>query len=153
MQTFTDLEGRAWTVQITINKVKAVRAALDVDLLEAAGGNLFKELASDPVKVADILYVLCQGQHEGVTDTDFGAALAGDVLDNAVNAFFEGLVDFFPERQRQILRTILDKVTDLENKAIEIVQKRANSPELDDLVAKTINSQIDSKLSELGTTG
>ena len=110
MPTFTDAGGRSWTVDVVVSAVKRVRAILGVDLLDVANGDLLSRLADDPVLLVDVLYVLLKPEADGrgVTDEDFGRALAGDVLDEASAALMKGLLDFFPSalRARALARMI-----------------------------------------------
>jgi len=38
MATFTDNSGRTWTVQVNVETIRRVRAMVEVDLLDTAGG-------------------------------------------------------------------------------------------------------------------
>ncbi|MFO8013093.1 MAG: hypothetical protein R6X20_07290 [Phycisphaerae bacterium] len=43
MTTFTDTEGRSWTVQVTVDAIRRVRDLTGVNLaVEATGGDLFE---------------------------------------------------------------------------------------------------------------
>jgi len=133
MASFTDNAGRTWTVRIDVGAVKAVRDALDVDLMDVVEGKLLEQLATDPVLLVDVLYVLCREQAEAqsVTDADFGRAIAGDVIDTAVDAFLEALVGFFPSRRRQLLAKARDKYRALETMILDEAERRLDSDELE----------------------
>jgi len=119
MHGFKDSAGRYWAVRVDVGAVKRVRAALGVDLMQVAerknaeGGRepgVLERLASDPVLLVDVIYVLCRDQAEaqGVSDENFGATMAGDALDGAVKAMLGALVDFFPNpRERAALKRLL----------------------------------------------
>lgn len=64
-------------------QVKRVRASLDINLLDAVEGRLIEQLVSDPILLCDVIFVLCQQEAEarGVTDEQFGQAMAGDAID------------------------------------------------------------------------
>lgn len=101
MKIFQDTAGRTWSVQVDVAGVKAVRQALGVDLFRVLDDNAkpLGELVSDPVRLVDVVYVLCRDQVDkaGLTDVDFGRAFSGDVIDQAAGAFLEAFVDFFPD--------------------------------------------------------
>ena len=133
MKTFTDNTGRTWAIAINVGAVKRVRACLDVNLLDAVEGKLIERLVSDPILLCDVIFILCQQEAEtrGITDEQFGQAMAGDAIDAATSALLEELVDFFPTGKRQVLTKALAKLKAFEAKAIELASKRLDDPGLD----------------------
>jgi hypothetical protein len=144
MHRFTDNDGRTWVVRVTVDAIKRVRALCEVDLLQAIDGKLLETLISDPITLCDCLYALFKPQADeaGVSDEAFGRAMAGDCLEQATQALLEDLVDFFPQRRRDLLRGALEKLKAVESRALELAEARLQSPELDD--------QVERMLSELG---
>ena len=65
MATFTDNSGRTWTVQVNVETIRRVRAMVEVDLLDTAGGEVLERLITDPVLLCDVLYALCKEQANG----------------------------------------------------------------------------------------
>jgi hypothetical protein len=102
MKTFTDSQGRTWTVTVNVSAIKRARDLLDVDLLDVAGGDLLARLADDPCLLVDVLYAICKPEADakGITDEDFGKGMVGGVLDKAASALMQELLDFFPSAQR-----------------------------------------------------
>ena len=133
MKTFADNTGRTWSIAINVGAVKRVRASLDVNLLDAVEGKLIERLVSDPILLCDVIFVLCQQEAEtrGITDEQFGQAMAGDAIDAATSALLEELVDFFPTGKRQVLTKALAKLKAFEAKAIELASKRLDDPALE----------------------
>lgn len=117
MRTFKDSAGRTWKIDINVAQVKRVKSALSLDLLGLVDDRMrpLEQLLSDPVKLVDLIYVLCSEQVEkdGVSDEQFGRAMAGDVIEAAAEAFVGALSDFFPSRQRQALQLVMRKQTEL----------------------------------------
>lgn len=134
MKTFTDNTGKTWSIAINVGTVKRVRASLDVNLLDAVEGKLIERLVSDPILLCDVIFVLCQQEAEtrGITDEQFGQAMAGDAIDAATSALLEELVDFFPSGKRQVLTKALAKLKAFEVKAIELANKRLDDPGLEE---------------------
>lgn len=132
MKQFTDSAGRDWQVVINVAAVKRVRDTLNLDLL-AIDDSLFGKLVGDPVLLVDLLYVLCRAQaaDRGVTDEQFGEAMAGDVIDKATQALLQELVDFFPKARRTILKKVLTKLEQLQAAAIQVAHDRLADPDLD----------------------
>lgn len=113
MASFRDRNGKEWALSITVASIKRVRDRLGVNLGMILSDNMkpLADLVSDPVKLVDVIYVLCQPECErcGVTDEQFGESLAGDSFEDAVTAFQTALADFFPKRQGDMLRMVLAK--------------------------------------------
>jgi hypothetical protein len=133
MHTFTDTQGRPWTITLNVDAIRRVRSVLNINLLEAIEGKLLERLITDPVLLCDILFVVIQPEAvaKGVCDEDFGRALGGDVLEAATTALLEELVDFFPSAKRAVFRKALSKLKQLETLAIDTATQRLESPELE----------------------
>jgi hypothetical protein len=102
MKTFTDSQGRTWSLVINVSAIKRVRDVLGVDLLDVANGELLSRLADDPCVLVDVLFALCKPEADAknITDEDFGRGMVGGVLDEASSALMKELLDFFPSAQR-----------------------------------------------------
>ena len=117
MKSFTDNLGRTWTLVVNVAAIKRVRALCGVDLnaiVEIDKNNnptaeLLERLSTDPVLLVDVLYAVCRPECEqkGVSDEDFGAAMAGDAIEQATSALLDEVIDFFPEAKRLAFRKIL----------------------------------------------
>jgi hypothetical protein len=129
MRQFKDEKGRPWTISVNVGTVKKVRGLAGIDLLDVQSGSMFQQLAEDPVKLGDVLWVLCQEEAEErkVGELDFAAALAGDSLSSATEALLEEVTDFFPKPQRELLRKALSRAKASQErsmaKASEMVDK------------------------------
>jgi len=135
MAKFKDTAGHEWDVQMTVQGVKDVRDALELDLLDNAGrrGGVMGELASDPIKVCDVVFVLCRQQAEDaeVTSEDFGHSLGGNALAEATDALIEAYISFFRPHQRKALGKIRDKMGTLETMITREVEARLESGEME----------------------
>ena len=101
-------------------------------------------MVSDPILLCDVLYVVCkpQADDQGVTDEEFGRAMAGDAIDEGTTALLEELVDFFPQAKRRVLAKALVKLRVLETRAATVAEQRLDSPELE--------AQLDAILNDSG---
>lgn len=149
MKTFRDSTGREWVISITVDTVKRVRASCDVDLLGALGGDVLQRLITDPVLLCDVIYTCCEREanDRGITDVQFGEALAGDVIDHATTALLEALADFFPAGKRQVLQKALQKIGRLQAVALEKASELIDSPDLDARIQSILNGPGDSSTS------
>jgi hypothetical protein len=129
MHTFTDTQGRVWTIAVTVDTIKRVRALTGTDLLAVAGGDLLERLSTDPVLLADVLYAVVKPEADArqVSDADFGRALAGDVIGAATTALLEDIVDFFPGQKRRLLATALQKLHAVQDAAMAAAQERVEA--------------------------
>lgn len=120
MKSFKDTEGREWVVEVHVTAIKRVQGLLGLDLyaLVDDGFKGLGELLAHPVKLVDVIYVLCkpQADERGITDEDFGRAMRGDAIGAAADAFLEEYVDFFRGPQRAALREVIAKARAVEAK-------------------------------------
>lgn len=153
MNSFTDNRGRKWEVAVTVAVVKRVKATLNVDLLSVVEGkDLLLRLQSDPLLLCDVLFVVVKQQADaaGISDEDFGAALAGDAIADAAAALLDALVNFFPSPKRTILESQLKKLRTFEAAILQQVQAKLDSPELDATLKAAISKALDRPLPTFG---
>ncbi len=141
MKTFNDNAGRTWTIAINVDAIKRVRSLLDVDLLEIVEGKLIEKLIRDPVLLCDVVYAVCKPEADakGVSDEDFGRAMAGDAIEHATKALLEDLVGFSPSpRDRANLQRVLATTWNVMDRARDLVEKRLESGELEQVVEQAL---------------
>ncbi len=156
MHTFADNLGRTWYVAINVATIRRVRAALDVDLYQLVDDGMQElgKLVSDPVRLADVLYVLCKEDADGknITDEDFGRALGGDAITAAAEALVEELVDFFPEeRSRAALRRVIEAGRQVRTKLLEHAETMLDELNVDSCASALISSYSSSRASSAST--
>lgn len=156
MKTFQDNQQRDWSIEINVTAIKRVRDLAGVDLMTAIDGELLDEFSRDPIKLVDVIYVLCKPEADrlSVTDEDFGRAMGGDAIDRATTSFLEELVAFFPSLRRKTFRRLLEKVKALEIRAADSALETINGTLLDRLIEaklKTTNRTIEEEIERLGT--
>lgn len=139
MHSFIDREKRAWNIALDVGTIKRVRAEANIDLLAAASdAKLIQQLSSDAVLLVDVLYVVCRPQCEAsnISAESFGRGLAGDAIEHAATALLEELVDFFPSRKAEVLRTAMRKIDSLQHLVLSTAQKEMASIDEQALVDK-----------------
>lgn len=127
MQTFRDNAGRTWAVSVDVAAIKRVRALAGFDLLSVMDGKAVDRLIADPVILCDVLCAVCRPEAErlGVTDEDFGRAMAGDAIDHATQALLEELVSFCPNpRDRKRLRKFVTTMWTTMEKARDVLERK-----------------------------
>lgn len=142
MKTFLDNAGRTWTVTVNVDAIRRVRGLIQVDLLEVIEGKLLERLLADPILLCDVIYCLCkpEADAQGVADSDFGRAMAGDAIDGATTALLEELVGFFPQEKRRVLSKAMAKLRNLQTAALQVVEARLDSPELEARLRQQLGS-------------
>jgi hypothetical protein len=141
MPAFKDTEGRNWSVGITVATIKRVRDLMDVDLMEAVEGKLLDRLSTDPVLLVDVVYAVCKPEADivGVTDVQFGTAMAGDVIEHATVALIEAIIDFFPNpRDRATMRKVYTSTQRMMEKARDVIEHRLESGEMEKVEARLL---------------
>jgi len=141
MRTFTDNAGRTWTVAINVDAIKRVRGMLDVNLLEIVEGTLIERLIRDPVLLCDVVYAVCkpEADEKGISDEEFGRAMAGDAIEHATKALLEELVGFSPSpRDRANLQRVLETTWKVMDRARDLIEARLESGELDRMVEQAL---------------
>lgn len=140
MHTFTDVQGRSWSIEITVATLKRIRAVAGVDLLDVAGGTLFERLVADPVLLGDVLFAVVKPEADAlhISDEMFGRALAGDVIDHATTALLEEIVAFFPTPRRRVLDKVMTKLAAWRTQALQVAEQRLDDPMLASAVERVI---------------
>ncbi len=114
MAKFTDHTGFDWHLRLTVGDVSDVKRETRVNLgLAAKDAAWVEAVFSDPAKLVEILYVLCEPQCKaaGLSPEDFARRFDGATLEAAGQALAEAVADFFPRSAvAQALRRNLAKV-------------------------------------------
>ncbi len=136
-QSFTDAKGKTWYVAITVNTLKKVRAALQIDLGKVVEDKqLLMRLALEPEFMVDVLYLAVQDQAgPSVDGMAFAEALGGgDGLEAAANALLTAIVDFFPKHRREPLMAALLKLQEVQAKASTIAVQEIKNMTMEKLL-------------------
>ncbi|MHC2067631.1 hypothetical protein ACYFX5_09180 [Bremerella sp. T1] len=158
--TFVDSKGRKWSATVDVPTVKAIRNALNIDLLELLNGKdqSLRQLIEDPIMLVDALYLVCRDQcnDAGIDDNEFGRGLYGEGIDNAVDAFLVGLAYFFPKGRREIVLGVIRKM----NESLDRVMAKALAALEDPRVMAAVDRESDqaveqwlTRMDNLGTGG
>jgi len=146
MKQFTDNAGRQWTVEVNVAALKRVKGLAGVDLLEVLDGALIERLIRDPVLLCDVLYAACkpEADERGVTDEEFGRAMAGDAIEHATEALLDEIVSFCPSpRDRAALGRVLAATRTAMDKARDLVEARLDGGELEKAINEALGQTMD----------
>jgi hypothetical protein len=141
MKTFQDTSGHEWTLAVTIDAVKRIRDTLKVDLLDLFGGEppLLTRLDTDVVLLCDTIFVAIKPQADaaGVSSEQFGAALGGDAIIAARDAFMGALADFFQSLRRLEVVKAISKQTELVTAAVKLAGERIENLDVPKMLSQT----------------
>jgi hypothetical protein len=145
-RTFKDTNGRDWLVTVNVATVKRIKEKLNIDLLDKLGIQLLEGIAADPIRLADVLYVIVEAQAAAVnppiTDVDFGSALSGDSLEEASVALMEAIADFFPSARRKMIQDALGKVKEVEKRLLDRAATMLASDQLNEQIEKILSESL-----------
>ena len=114
MKSFTDRQGRSWTIEINYTSLRRVHALTGINLTRIVDpqSHVMEQLTGDPFVLFDCLIAILQPQldEKQVTAEQFGEALDEESGDKASMALLEAIIDFFPEGKRMLLKRALTKV-------------------------------------------
>ena len=150
MKQFNDNAGRAWAVEVNVATLKRVKGLAGVDLMEVLdGGALIERLIRDPVLLCDALYAACKPEADarGVTDEEFGRAMAGDAIERATEALLDEIVSFCPSpRDRAVLGRTLKATREAMDRARDLIEARLDGGEqeraIDDALGQLPGAQL-----------
>ena len=145
MHAFKDNNDRTWSVEINVATLRRVRGMIGVDLCRLVddGFQPLADLIGDPVQLCDVLFCLCKDEtdRQEISDEDFGRALGGDAITNAVDAFVEELIDFFPDpKLREQIRRVVKAAHQVRTKVLAHAEKLVDSIDVDQEADSLISS-------------
>lgn len=155
MQTFKDNTDRTWAIEVNVDAVRRVKSALDINLAQLTE-DLIKQLAEDPILLCDVVYCICQPEAAkvGVTDEDFGRAMAGESIDAAAKALMAELINFSrnPTR-REILRKAMEKQQKLEKMGLATLKDYLESDKPEKAMREEMEKMMQNSLTPGDSSG
>lgn len=139
MKTFTDSKGRTWTIEANVSSLRRVKAATDVDLTKLVDpkDDTIGRLTGDLFLLFDVLCAMLQPQldEKAVSREQFGESLDEESAEKAVMALIEGVIDFFRDGKRTLLKRAFTKVTQaadrVQAKSLDEAMRTIEAPEFD----------------------
>lgn len=149
MSGFADALGRKWEIRLDAPLVKRIKSLCGITLTDLKA-DPFLELAVDPIKLVDVLWLCCERQAQaiGVTDENFGENL-GEKIAEATAALEDAVIDFFPPTMQSSLRSLLLKNRRIQTQTMQQTIDQLDEGELADMISATAREQM---LTSLGRT-
>ncbi len=159
-KTFKDTKDRSWTIDIPFSaylRLKNSDLQLNLEDLifvpktrEEIGKATqpLVDLVEDREKFFLVVYEILRLEAEkiNVTFLDFADSINGNTLMKMVDAFCQGLYDFFPERHQK--RLILEDAATKGKAMVETMETRAKAeiPRTTQMMVQAANREIDNQL-------
>jgi hypothetical protein len=125
--TFRDAKGDQWSVRLDFAGLRRIRDAADVDLgnVEALA-QVWASLLYDDELALSVIWLCIQSAAEpkGVTKDDYFARMDGPVLQAALDALGEAVLNFTRPQKRGMAERAIREVTDGYKQAVEEAEKR-----------------------------
>ncbi|QNN25137.1 hypothetical protein HED60_23610 [Planctomycetales bacterium ZRK34] len=145
MKTFTDAAGRTWTLTLNLGTAMAVKAKLDIDLLQPEAGDppLLTRLGTDEMLLGEVLCAMLEGQFvtHKVTEDDVRSGFDGQTLLAAQKAFYEELIDFFRSRGRNDRAKAVAKQMAIIDAAVTAIETRIDNIDVDQTIRGAMSGE------------
>jgi len=155
VSTFTDANGTKWEIKLNATLVKDIRDGLGIDIV-SLDKDPFARLESDPILLVDVLFMLCEKQckEQSLSSRDFGERISPEVLEAAIEAMLEAIINFFPPGKRSVVRSAYqanrDNLRDAEAELIQEMKsdatreavKKANGRNIQDIIKSVILNPV-----------
>ncbi len=164
-KTFTDTKGRQWSLDIPFSAyIRLKNSELQLNLEDLIFVPKTKQeigkaiqplvdLVENREKFFLTVYEILRLEAEkiNVTFLDFADSINGNIVTPMVDAFCQGLYDFFQERSQK--RTILEERVTMWKAMENLMEKRANSemPRMTEMMVKKMNQEIDQALKKFAS--
>lgn len=124
MKRYTDRNGKAHSVEITLAHRRQIRDQMEIDLVkcahdDAALRHMLDELSGEDDQLWEMLSII-----ESIPVADLLAAADAQTIDDAGAALLGAIIDFFPSRSplRAPLQRLQERVKETQGEAIAVAQ-------------------------------
>lgn len=146
MPSFVDNKERTWDILIDAPSAMKIRNDCDPKFLlnDGAEDNTYTRLATDPVLLCRVVFLLCDKQRKEreVSEEDFYLQVMGNAIDLATEAMLAAIVNFTPARTREILQSVA-KLTAIQAKAVSMALGRVSDPAVQAAFIEELAKKLD----------
>jgi hypothetical protein len=146
--TFTDSKNQSWTMSLTAPLVRKIQQATSINLTDLKS-DPFEKLALDPLKLADVIWMLCETQatSAGLDAEQFLTQIAPHI-DDAVAALEAAVTNFFPASKKSLLLSLRSQnATMTQNATTKAMEALAtNQSQIEAAMAKRMQKELTSLL-------
>ena len=143
MHSFTDAEGRSWSIAMTFDSLTRVRSVCQVDLTRLSEGDppLLARLDEDLMLLGELIWILIEPEaaRKNISGDDLARAMTAEALAAAREAFWGELLDFFQHLARTDHVLAIEKQRKLTAAAIVEAGRRIGRLDVDATVTAGFN--------------
>lgn len=138
MRKFEDRNGRTWEVSINALAMKRLKAA-EVDLVDKPVMEEIARIASNPILLCDVLFIVSKPMDGGDAPSEegFAESMSGESLEAATEALIQEIIDFFP-RQKPALSKAYERARQADEKIARVNMETVDSQEFDEMIESQI---------------
>ncbi|MBR6470953.1 MAG: hypothetical protein IKS83_04090, partial [Victivallales bacterium] len=112
----------------TVSAIRRIRDLTGIDFGNAkvfADQGTMEKIGLDVVLLAEVLYaaLLPAITQKGIEKDDFCDAIQGDAINEAQFALLDGIADFFPKAQGNLLKSVLRQAREEQEKAVKEMEE------------------------------
>ena len=153
MHTFSDKNGKKWTIDVNLGTARRVLSGCGVDLLHLIDINEEKSdmsgldrIASDPFLLFQVIYILCERQvnQSGIGEDEFAELFDSDSIQAATDALVQEVINFSHPAKRKMLTVVYSKMVALREEQTRHLEEILGSEEFD--------REVSEKLSDFATS-
>jgi hypothetical protein len=147
MPSFADKTGRTWQLSCTVGDLMRVQQIADVNLaLQIA------EVASDPLKMALVIWALVQPQAAatGLTADQFYASLGGEEIEQAAGAIAQCVANFSQTGKGDTVSKAIAMRDRINAAAIAKLNQFLDDPETEAKILAEVDRQIGGVIGSFG---
>jgi len=148
MKTFTDSQGREWTIALNLGTAMMIKDRLGLDLLQPELGDppLLTRIGTDEMLLGEVLCAFLSDQFVkyDLDETGVKMAFDGETLLAAQEAFYGELADFFRSRGRNDRTKAIEKQQALIQAAIKANEARVDGFDVAETIRNVVSEQSES---------
>lgn len=149
MATFKDAQGELWDINLDAPTIQDVRDedSLALDLADPQA-RFVSELATDAVKLVNLIWFLCRTQAAArkISDREFAKRLVGDAIDNAAEALEQAYMGFSRRLTRKVHEAAIAEQRKVQDLAMERTLARIQDSTLKDRIVEAMEARQEDEI-------
>jgi hypothetical protein len=150
---FIDRNGHTWTLELNYSLAKRLRDLTSLDFVNYHDGRALLAIHDSDERLVQVLWLMCESQAKvlNIAEEEFGAALGGDALEQALGALEQALLNFSRPARRQAIQAIRDKAHEMVAAQADLTATKIRSEKVQQLMAakiRQVSDEIDRQIEE-----
>ena len=122
MSHFIDRDGRRWDVCVNLMTARKIKVETGINVRQLFSQETLELLSEDDAKVMDILWICVEAQadkREHNFEEFYTEVMDSDLIEQALDRFFDAVVEFLPEEKRQPAKKLLSTLRKIGEKTTQ----------------------------------